>query len=252
MSDLLPLVVDALKDKTAIDAQAEIAQLRRQLEQFFAVEIIRGEREDGDCYGGTDDQVTVYAAGSYDKGAPALNNRNLWEVKLQSVAACKLADLGSCCLCAGGGFTIASFANSNPEGWLDEEDDDGTENRIISFSFEPTTWLTLSIKGWPRRNWERVMRENSLDPYETLSYLVEDVARSFPDATVEFRSASFVSGNVHAVFQRMLPPERRAEARRICPPGTRASYQRAHDLSFEMAVDMAMWHERHMGRGGDY
>eukprot|EP00980_Cylindrotheca_fusiformis_P017926 scaffold5688_cov104-Cylindrotheca_fusiformis.AAC.12 len=227
MSDLLPLVVATLKEKTAIDAQAEIAQLRRQVEQFFAVEIIRRQDEDADWYGREDDKIIVYAAGSYDKGGPG-SNPNLWTVNLQPVTTCKLEELGNCNLCAGGGFTIVSFGDVDHQGWLNDEDD-GTEDKIVNFCFNPTTWLTISIKGWPRRNWEHLMHEAPVDPDATLEYLVGDVARAFPNATVEFRSVSFVSASVHAVFKRMLPPARRAEVRRMYPPGSRAQFENEMD-----------------------
>eukprot|EP00980_Cylindrotheca_fusiformis_P017923 scaffold5688_cov104-Cylindrotheca_fusiformis.AAC.9 len=211
-------LLSASNDRDAIEAQSEIARLRTQVKQFVAIEIIRKEREDADWYGGTDDEVTVYAAGSYDKGAPALNDPIEWKVDLHTVTTCRLADLGSCCLCVGGGFTIANFASNVSESWLDEEDD-GTENKIVSFCCEPATWITFSIRGWPRRNWEFVN-----DSEQTLTYLVEDVARSFPDATVEFRSLSFKADAVHAVFQRMLPPERRAEVRARRPPESSSEF----------------------------
>jgi hypothetical protein len=76
MSDLLPLVVAALRDKSLADAKDELEDLQKRVDATSKVEIVHaihnGDRgiivEDGD------DDVIVYAAGQFEDGEYSENN----------------------------------------------------------------------------------------------------------------------------------------------------------------------------------
>ena len=203
MSDLLPLVVATLKDKVAMEAQQEIKTLRNGIKLLTAVEVLRtSERDDND-------QVLVYASGCFTDGSPGANP-NLWSVNLAPNASCRLSDLRKCRLCVGGGFPAVSFntedhGEGDCEGWLEGSDGDKI---LVNLCFCPySTWVALAIKGWPDEH-----DDEELDPQEIIHYLVDDIAASSPEAMVEFRNVSFVSGHIHGALKRLLPPQQRDEA----------------------------------------
>eukprot|EP00980_Cylindrotheca_fusiformis_P017921 scaffold5688_cov104-Cylindrotheca_fusiformis.AAC.7 len=213
MSDLLPLVVATLKDKAAVDAQTEIAQLRKQLGQTYAVEIIL-DREDTRLYG-TDDKVTVFASGSLQEGGLCSVNPRWWRVYLQqdtSATPCKLEDVEKCCLCVGGGISVERLDKAVQDGVWDEEEDihDFTKDAVVDFFFHSSPYLvTITIKGVPQEEWENLLREYCVD--ETMEFITNQAAQHYPNTTVEFRHVSFLSTSMHAAFRRMLPADRRAE-----------------------------------------
>jgi hypothetical protein len=224
ISDLLPLVAVALNDKAAADAAKELATALEERDLSRRVEVLRALNDDD----GEDGEIIVYGYGLFEEGQYG-NNTNLWDVTLKpsSNNVCRLADLRKCQICVGGGFPVASlddtFAN-NPlfEGWISGEEEEEEEEEEtstgdtceVSFCFCPcSTWLVLSIHGWPREEWEAVIQANDIDPDDVLPFLVEDVAAQYPDATVEFKVISFVAKEIHGALKRLLPSKRKEEVR---------------------------------------
>eukprot|EP00985_Skeletonema_marinoi_P032261 scaffold39084_cov200-Skeletonema_marinoi.AAC.7 len=219
ISDLLPLVAAALNDKAAADAAKELAAAREERDIPRKVEVIRSlnnsddEDEDGD--------IVVYSSGMFEDGQYA-RNTNLWDVTLEQNSSniCRLADLRDCHICVGGGFPVASLDDILPnnatfEGWINGEDrrqgisGDACE---VSFCFCPhTIWLVILIHGWPREAWEAVIQEDDYDQDDqhVVHFLVENVAEQYPDATVEFKTVTFVTGSIHGALKRLLPPKLR-------------------------------------------
>ena len=54
--------------------------------------------------------------------------------------------------------------------------------------------------------------DEGIDTLDIIGYLVDTIAASSPEATVEFHHVSFVSGHVHGALKRLLPPHRGDEA----------------------------------------
>lgn len=217
MSDLLPLVVAALNDKIAVDAQEEIKMLQKEVSR--AVEILhRNEDED-------DENVVVYASAQFQEGEYG-GNTNLWQVNLKQkgTTMCRLADLRQCEICVGGGFPLESLNDQlsgrpDYEGFFDRDEWDSDTSKTVKFCFCPnTTWLTVVVHGWPRKEWERVITRQEgeevsdpVDPGDMIEYLVDTVATEDPEATVEFKDVSFVAENIRGSLKRLLPPKRKAE-----------------------------------------
>lgn len=206
MSDLLPLVAAVLNDKVSIDAYEEVLGMKQQLAVSRAIEIIRAANETGE----DEEDVVVYASTQFEDGNYA-RNINLWQVDFDPGSViCRLADLRSCRVCVGGGFALESLndAQANHEGvevfFNTDEDNDDENSKSITLCFAPnSTWLNAVVHGWP---------SGAIDPPEVLNsleYLVDDVADEFPDATVEFKSTSFVVRHIHGALKRLLPPKRK-------------------------------------------
>mmetsp|Transcript_9604 Transcript_9604/g.22549 ORF Transcript_9604/g.22549 Transcript_9604/m.22549 type:complete len:232 (+) Transcript_9604:494-1189(+) len=209
MSDLVPLVAATVKDKVVVDAQSEIAKLRNELKQLTAVEVIRAADDDS-----SSNKVLVFSSASFQDGEIA---REYWMVKLQpGVTPCRLSELRTCRLCVGGGIPMESFGNSGGDivGLLDRhvgeawELDYDREERIVHVRFSEKyrsgTFIKLVIKGWPREAIEEEFQTRDI-----IDYLVDSVAASFPEATVEFRQVLLRSCRIHGVAKRLLPPQQR-------------------------------------------
>lgn len=221
MSDLLPLVVAALRDKVSVDAQEEITQLRKDRNISHAVQVIRS-KDDGDDEN-EDDDVIVYASGHFDDGCYS-DNTNLFEVNMEQDAqnTCRLADLRYCHIVVGGGFPFATLSNTTRngqyfEGWLTTQDlaDENDENVVgVDICFCPySTWLKLIIRNWPKASFTAKIQADDLEAADITYYLVETVAREYPEATVEFTSVAFVAKHIHGALKRLLPARRREEVR---------------------------------------
>jgi len=219
MSDLLPLVLAAVNDKAAADAQEEISELRKQLQVSRSVEIIRAAARDDDDDAGDedDDEVVVYASAQFQDGKYA-RNPNLWQVDLKTneEATCRLADLRRCRLCVGGGFPLESlddnFGNREDyEAFFDPDEESDTDNsKAVSFCIH-SLWLTLVVHGWPRAEWEAVIEADDLARDSIIEFLVETVAVNYPEATLEFKDVSFVVRSIPAALKRLLPLKRKKE-----------------------------------------
>ena len=213
-SDLLPLVAAALNDQVAADAAKDLATARGERDRSRRVEVLRsinngaGEHEDG--------ETIVYGSALFEDGQYSDINTNLWDVRLEQNRSniCFLADLRDCHICVGGGFPVASLDdtlenNAIFNGWIDGSEGDAC---FISFCFCPhSTWLTFLIHGWPRDEWETVPNDNNTRNF--VSFLVDDVADQYPEATVEFKSVSFAARSIHGALKRLLPPKRKEEVR---------------------------------------
>jgi len=211
MSDLLPLIAAALNDKVAEDALKEINDLKQQLKIATSVEILKYNEEDDTV------MPTVQASGQFQDGNYA-HNPNLWQVELlpsSTLTTCRLADLGKCRVCVGGGFPVAKLDtenfNSLCSGWLDPGEHHDTEtSKAVSFCIGGT-WLKIVVHGWPRTAWEAVIQEDNLDARDMASFLVETIATEFPDATVTFVYISLLVSNISGALLRLLPPSRTRE-----------------------------------------
>jgi len=221
MSDLLPLVLAAVNDKAAADAQEEIAELRKQLDVSRSVEIIRAAdaRDDDDAGDEDDDEVVVYASAQFQDGKYAPRNPHyLWQVYLKTnqEATCRLADLRRCRLCVGGGFPLASLDDDfghreDYEAFIDPDEESDTDNsKTVSFRIN-SLWVVLVVHGWPRAEWEAVIEADDLAPNSVIEFLVETVALNHPEATIEFKYALFVVRTIPAVLKRLLPLKRKKE-----------------------------------------
>lgn len=219
ISDLLPLVAAALNDRAAADAARELAIAKeerdiaqKERDASHRIEILRNNEDDE---ADEDGEIVVYASAKFEDGRYEYRNPNLWTVVLQQSNhnACRLADIRDCHICVGGGFPVANLEENDHsfQGWIDGELGDSVE---IKIHFSPySTWLSFAIHGWPREEWEAVIQENDLDPDNIVGFLVEDVAAQYPNATVEFREISFVSGKIGGALKRLLTSRRKAEVR---------------------------------------
>ena len=58
------------------------------------------------------------------------------------------------------------------------------------------------------------MRESNNDETRNfVSFLVDDVAVQYPDATIEFKSVTFCAKTIHGALKRLLPKKRKEEVR---------------------------------------
>ena len=229
-SDLLPLVAAALNDQVAADAAKDLSTAREERDRSHKVEVLRsinngeGEDEDG--------ETIVYGSALIEDGRYH-GNPNLWDVTLEQNSSniCRLADLRDCHICVGGGFPVASLddtlqgnvsfggciddtldENAIYNGWTDDGEGDTCQ---VSFCFPPhATWLTFHIHGWPREEWEPIMRERDYDETRNfVSFLVDDVADQYQYATVEFKHVTFAARSIHGALKRLLPKKRKEEVR---------------------------------------
>lgn len=220
ISDLLPLVAVALNDKAAADAAKELDTALKERDTAHRIEVLRA-RNNGDDEDENEETV-VYASALFEDGKYLAHNTNLWRIDLRQddQFVCRLADLRDCHVCVGGGFPVASLDDQLPhtagfQGFFgDKFNDDEGDEIAVSFCFSPhTIWLSVLIHGWPREEWEAVIRADNIGPDDTMEFLVDTVATQYPDATVEFSDMCFVTGSIHGALKRLLPPKRILEVR---------------------------------------
>ena len=85
MSDLLPLLITALRDKTLVDTEEELNELHKRVETATSIEIIHdatNEEAAGDD-NNIDDDIVVYASGKFEDGNWGKND-NLWNVPVKN------------------------------------------------------------------------------------------------------------------------------------------------------------------------
>jgi hypothetical protein len=145
ISDLLPLVIAALRDKSLTDARDELDGIQKRADAATKVEIIRAihngaagihihQKGDGD--------MVVYASGQFEDWEyfppPAY-----WSVRLSSkgTKACKVSDLKDCYICVGGGFPYLTL-NQNVRGRLRD-----TEGNHFWFVV-PEFYMDLFLRSW--------------------------------------------------------------------------------------------------------
>eukprot|EP00986_Skeletonema_menzelii_P012818 scaffold7214_cov152-Skeletonema_menzelii.AAC.5 len=201
----------------AADAAKDLATARKERDMSHRVEVLRainnGEDED------EDGETIVYGSALFEDGQYH-SNKNLWDIALEQNSSniCRLADLRDCHICAGGGFPVATLDdtlqnNAMFEGSIDDVSEG--DSCQVSFCFCPhATWLVFLIHGWPREEWETIMMERNADETQHLvSFMVDDVAVQYPDATVEFKNVTFTVTSIHGALKRLLPPKRKEEVR---------------------------------------
>ena len=211
-------------DEAAADASKELQIAREERDASRRVEVIRSHNNGRD----EDEEVVVYASGMFEDGKYA-NNPNLWDVPMEKSSnnVCRLADLRDCHVCVGGGFPVASLDHNDDDRELfelyidgDDSDSDAGEDEAtsdacsISFCFSPhSTWVKCLIHGWPREQWEQVIRIDNMNHVNLLNFLVDVVAVQYSNTTIEFEVVTFVTGTIHGALKRLLPPKRKEEVR---------------------------------------
>lgn len=212
MSDLLPLIVAALRDKVAADAQEEITQLRKDHDISHAVQVIRSKNDEDDE--NENDDVMVYASRQLEDGCYAPDT-HWFKVNLEQDKknTCRLADLRECHVVIGGGFPIASLNDHLTNRQYLDSDEDVAGVHICFGPF--TTWVNLSIRGVSRASFEAKIQiyAEDLEAGDIVKFLVETVGQEYPEATVEFKSVAFVALRIHGALKRLLPAKRREEVR---------------------------------------
>ena len=222
MSDLLPLLITALRDKTLVDTEDELNELHKRVETATSIEIIHdATNEEGDD-NNDDDDIVVYASGKFEDGNWGKND-NLWDVPMKNTGSnsddgdnnnaasiCKLEDLKSCHVCVGGGFTIINFGD-HPEGWLHVNEDTGEVECSTCFGGPFTLWVVFTIDGWPKEEWEPLLQSSDWEPGMVVPYFVLSVAKQFPKATVRFLDVAFAASTIRGPLKRLLPKKRRAK-----------------------------------------
>jgi len=236
-SDLLPLVATVLNDKVAADAHDEINSLRRRNAILSSVNIMQ---QRSNSYVDNND-VTIASAqfqnGWFENNARGWFGINavLWRVDFNSLPpfSCRLADLQSCYVNAGGGFPVADFGDRETfeKFWefsgnaatsvIEKYDCDNTKH--VSFVMgngeRRRFWLSAVVHGWPREHWKDAMIEmhdyvehhNLLDSHTNVDYLVEVVAAKFPNATIEFLDIAFDISSMRGAFRKLIPDRRMLE-----------------------------------------
>lgn len=213
MSDLLPLVAEALKEKVLYDAKEEVEELQQQLKLARKVEVIHQVDNDEDQP--FPDSV-VYASADLADGC-FHHNPIFWQVEFAPTSTCcSVSDLRSVRICVGGGFPILTFdpQKSQPSaGVFDYHDEDSDTSKGISFCFNrpDVYWVDVVIRGWPRESWEN--SPHIVDAELAVKYLLEEVAVQFPDATVEFKDLLQMENVIHGGLKRWVPKERLEAAR---------------------------------------
>jgi hypothetical protein len=208
MSDLAPLVLAFLRDKTVSDLQEENEKLRNQLTQCRAVEITGPNRE------------PVYARAQFDSGQYA-GNPNLWEVSFSESAQCPLSSLAVAEVHVGGVLLAKFSGNMNTsEGFLDLSENDYENGKAVNFCFMDGSgglWLNVMVHGWPEALW-RAAIDDDVNPESLLQHLTEVVAEQSPFAKVaKFDSVEFFSNTVRGAIQSLSlgeEVEREAETAR--------------------------------------
>ncbi len=212
----------ALNDKAAADAAKELATALKERDTAYRVEVLRA-RNNGDDEDENEETI-VYASALFEDGKYLPNNPNLWSIDLRQddTFVCRLADLRDCHVCVGGGFPVASLDDQLPytagfQAFFDSDalsgDQEGDEIKV-SFCFCPhSIWLRVLIHGWPREEWEAVIRDDNVGPDDTMEFLVDTVATQYPDATVECSDMCFVAKSIHGALKRLLPPKRVKDVR---------------------------------------
>lgn len=221
MSDLLPLVAQVLRDRVLNETEQELRALKTSVSR--SVEVIRALPETEE----EDSEIVLYASAQFQDGKYGYNPV-FWQVNFvehtgnvdqEPIQRCLLRDLRSIRVCVGGGFPMVSLDNHQPnrpgfEGFLDHDEVDGATTKAASFCFSPNaTWFGIVIHGWPRQAWESVVESGAPDPESLIDFLVDNVAVTYPDATVEFKDILLHKRLVFAAIKRLIPPSLLAQAR---------------------------------------
>ena len=208
MSDLLPLVITALREKTFVDTKEELDDLYKRVETATSIEVIHEATSiprDDDA-----DDIVVYASEKFEDGYFSENN-TYWEVPLNNdngPTTCKLKDLEECYICVGGGFTIQTLYSGTVTptyGWLDEDENNGKIKCSMFLEGYIRMWARFSIDGWPKEEWEPVVRAADNDPVNHLiQYLRDTVANNHPEATARFTLLSFAPYAIQGPLKRVV------------------------------------------------
>lgn len=232
MSDLFPLVVEVLKDAAILEAKQENEENRRRSDVTASIEIIHSREDDdeGDIKAVEDKEAVIYASGRVDDGeyrsSPGEEAFDLaprlWYVKLQNKQVCLLSDLMRCRVCVGGGFPIMSFGDYHETSnlTLESEKEDTQYSKCICFCPDYVTfpiWVRFTVHGWPLSEYSRFLRPGRQvqESENLISYLVDEVARDHPYATVEFEGVAVPIKTVHGTLSRLLTEKKKLAARSV-------------------------------------
>ncbi|KAL3796943.1 hypothetical protein HJC23_000696 [Cyclotella cryptica] len=257
MSDLFPLVVEVLKDAAILAAKQENEDHRRQSDITASIEVIRSIEEDdeGDVEAVEDKEAVIYATGRVDDGeyksSPGEEPFNLaprlWYVKFQSKQICMLSDLMKCRVCVGGGFPIVSFGDYHETSslTLQSEEEDTQYSKCISFCPDYVTfpiWVRFIVHGWPLSEYSRFLRPGR-QPQENenlITFLVDDVARDHPYATVQFVGVAVPIKTVHGTLSRLLTGKKKLVARSVREA---LKFTRSYDSNWLRVRMRSLFHE---------
>jgi len=214
MSDLLPLVIAALREKCLVDAKGELDDLHKRVDTSTSIEIIHDATnisKDVDSEG-----IVVYASGKFDDGAFYLtrNCATKWRVLLNNTnrPPCKLKDLGECNICVGGGVTIQSLRYEEDVLLVLGERKDGKVVCVMAFGGYMAPWFKFSIDGWPKEGWKPLINDEG----EGIFSDWETAAKNYPEATVQFESISFrASDFIQGPLKRVLTNKRKQLVERV-------------------------------------
>jgi len=235
MSDLLPLVIAALKDKSLVDAKEELDDLQRRVETFTSIEIIHGATAvPGDVF--EDDDVCdiiVYASGKLEDGEVQQLEEgvNFWQVDMDkntshsnegnNSPACKLKDLGKCHVCTLGGLSNHQLVHA-AECFMHETD--GEIRCGMRFVANFSLWVHFTIDGWPKEEWKPFdgypfSRHDPLlprpfpDESRMVQYFQQTVAKNHPEATVNFESIAIKTSRIQGPLRRVLTNSRKQQVK---------------------------------------
>lgn len=202
MSDLLPLVAAALRDKVVNDANDELINVKRELAQMRAVDVVR-QVGDG--------QQQVVATAQMDHGKWGVNPK-FWEISFQQLAVCKLSELLDVKIYNGGGFPLHSLQEAGDfddmfEFWgyfHPDKDGDTSTSKTVYFRLSSLldNWLKIVVHGWPQESWINHCPTTRDAP----RHLVGSIARQFPHATVEYKTMLLSTEENERAIQRLVPP----------------------------------------------
>jgi hypothetical protein len=206
MSDLAPFVASVLYDRVLFETKQELDDLREQLQQSRAVQIIG---EDG----------TVYAEAQFQDGSYR-GNPNLWLVNFtEQLASCKLSDLTNVQICIGG-ICKAHFGDNSIVEGIAERDEENTYVDgwgYINFCFGGTGQCWLSAKVGPFASEQDFLSliNGDIDPEAMPSFLARDVGVNRPELSITFAHAAFFRRAVKGAIRNLnLNPAIEVEAQK--------------------------------------
>jgi hypothetical protein len=160
MSDLAPFVAATIRDKVVLELMEENKSMRKQVATLRYFKTVEITGPDGD---------PVYTRAQFDEDGCYNSNPNLWSVHFaegKQLLPCPLSMLEGIRVRLGGADK-AAFNNNNSnnnnafETFLDQDERDHENGKVVSFCFAGSSslWLTIMVDGWPRERWQATIDE---------------------------------------------------------------------------------------------
>ena len=211
MSDLAPFVAAAIRDKVVQELMEENEAMRKQvakLRHFKTVEITGP--------GGK----PVYTRAQFDEDGGYNGNPNLWSVHFpegKQLLPCPLPRLEDIQIKFGGSDKASFNGHNDFEAFLDEDERDHENGKVVSFCFPGASllWVTVMVDGWPRERWQATIDE-LLNYDELFEHLVRTVATEAPTGKmVTFLAVDFLVSSVRGVINSLeFDPAAQADRQR--------------------------------------